>query len=72
MREALSASVAHMFDHEKLHRIMANYIPENARSGRLLERLGFEIEGQAKNYLHIAGVWRDHILTAKTTPDFSF
>lgn len=72
MFEALSASVAHMFDHEKLHRIMANYIPENTRSGRLLERLGFEIEGQAKNYLHIAGVWRDHILTAKTNPDFSF
>ena len=68
MFEALCAAIAHMFEHEKLHRIMANYLPENERSGRLLARLGFEIEGRAKDYLHIAGRWRDHILTAKINP----
>jgi ribosomal-protein-alanine N-acetyltransferase len=69
MHEALEASITHMFEVERLHRIMANYVPENARSGRLLARLGFEIEGRAKDYLHIAGQWRDHILTAKTNPN---
>ncbi len=72
MFEALEASIAFMFEHENLHRIMANYVPENERSGRLLARLGFEIEGRAKDYLHIAGAWRDHILTAKTNPNFRF
>ena len=70
MHEALAAAIAYMFEIEQLHRIMANYVPENERSGRLLARLGFEIEGKAKNYLHIAGQWRDHILTAKTNPNF--
>ena len=65
MFEALNASIQHMFEQEKLHRIMANYVPENERSARLLKRLGFEIEGLAKSYLHIAGAWRDHVLTAK-------
>ena len=37
----------------------------NERSGRLLERLGFEKEGYAKRYLKIDGLWEDHVLTAK-------
>jgi ribosomal-protein-alanine N-acetyltransferase len=44
---------------------MANYMPRNDRSGRLLERLGFEKEGIAKRYLKIDGLWEDHVLTAK-------
>ncbi len=70
MFEALQASIAYMFEQQDLHRIMANYVPENTRSGDLLDRLGFEIEGRAKDYLHIAGAWRDHILTAKINPRF--
>lgn len=69
MYEALSRAIAYMFETENLHRIMANYIPENKRSGALLARLGFEIEGKARNYLHIDGRWRDHILTAKINPN---
>ena len=41
------------------------------RSGALLARLGFEKEGYAKDYLLIDGQWRDHVLTALTTPDWS-
>ncbi|MBL8519491.1 MAG: GNAT family N-acetyltransferase [Betaproteobacteria bacterium] len=70
MREALSASNAYMFGEQKLHRIAANYRPENVRSGRLLQRLGFTIEGYAKDYLFIDGAWRDHILTSKVNPAF--
>ena len=71
MYEALDAAIAYMFEVEKLHRIMANYVPENERSGKLLARIGFEIEGRAKDYLHIAGQWRDHVLTAKTNARFT-
>ena len=30
-----------MFAELKLHRIMANYIPDNVRSAAVLEKLGF-------------------------------
>lgn len=71
MQEALTALIAHMFDDRGLHRIMANYMPRNTRSGRLLTRLGFEQEGRARDYLMIAGKWEDHILTAKINPEAS-
>lgn len=69
MQEALRAGIAWAFDELDLHRIMANYLPRNERSARLLALLGFEREGYAKSYLNIAGVWEDHILTAKIRPD---
>ncbi|BBN52682.1 hypothetical protein TRE132_08070 [Pseudomonas chlororaphis subsp. aurantiaca] len=65
MHEALQTAIGHMFDELKLHRIMANYIPDNQRSAALLERLGFEREGYARAYLQIAGRWQDHVLTAR-------
>lgn len=70
MREALSATIDYAFRELRLHRIMANYRPENARSARLLERLGFVREGFARDYLFIDGAWRDHVLTSKTNPAF--
>ena len=70
MSEALRATNAFVFEEMKLHRIMANYRPENTRSGRLLERLGFAREGLARDYLFIDGAWRDHVLTALTNPAF--
>lgn len=68
MREALAAATAFVFDQMGLHRIMANYMPRNERSGRLLEHLGFAREGLAKDYLLIAGRWEDHVLTALVNP----
>lgn len=68
MFEALEAAVAYMFNTLHFHRIMANYLPRNERSGRLLRRLGFVVEGYARDYLFIDGAWRDHILTALTNP----
>ncbi|MBV8364939.1 MAG: GNAT family N-acetyltransferase [Candidatus Eremiobacteraeota bacterium] len=66
MREALQALIGFGFAELQLHRIMANYQPRNARSGGLLKRLGFVIEGTAKEYLRINGVWEEHVLTALT------
>jgi ribosomal-protein-alanine N-acetyltransferase len=69
MHEALEAGLAWAFDELDLHRVMANYLPHNERSARLLERLGFEREGYARDYLQIAGQWQDHVLTAKIRRD---
>ncbi|MCJ8298752.1 MAG: 30S ribosomal protein S5 alanine N-acetyltransferase, partial [Pseudomonadales bacterium] len=52
----------------KLHRIMANYIPENVRSAKVLEKVGFKKEGYSPSYLKIAGKWQDHVLTALINP----
>jgi ribosomal-protein-alanine N-acetyltransferase len=70
MAEALRASNAFVFDSMRLHRIMANHRPENERSARLLERLGFVREGLAKDYLFINGAWCDHVLTSLTHPAY--
>lgn len=66
MKEALEKAIHYMFKEQNLHRIMANYMPANLRSAKLLQKLGFVIEGKAANYLLINGYWEDHILTALT------
>ncbi len=70
MVEALTATNAFVFDRLRLHRIMASYRPENSRSARVLERLGFAREGIARDFLFIDGAWRDHVLTALVHPAF--
>ncbi|QRN55781.1 GNAT family N-acetyltransferase [Dyella caseinilytica] len=65
MQEILRPGIDWAFDELDLHRVMANYLPRNERSAKLLTQLGFEREGYAKRYLQIAGVWEDHILTAR-------
>lgn len=65
MQEILKPCIHYMFAHKGLHRIMANHLPNNTRSARLLHKLGFAREGYAKRYLKIAGQWQDHILRAK-------
>jgi ribosomal-protein-alanine N-acetyltransferase len=69
MTEACRAGIDFIFKQVRLHRIMANYIPGNVRSGAVLTRLGFTTEGTAKSYLYIGGAWQDHVLTSLTNPD---
>ena len=64
MTAVVKKGIEIMFKEYGLHRIMANYMPGNARSARLLERCGFVREGYAKAYLKIAGRWEDHVLTS--------
>lgn len=66
MSEAVGRAIQYLFEEENIHRIMANYMPSNVKSARLLSKLGFVIEGQAKQYLLINGQWEDHILTSLT------
>jgi [ribosomal protein S5]-alanine N-acetyltransferase len=68
MRECLEAAIRYVFVGLELHRVMANYQPENTRSARLLDGLGFEREGVARAYLKINGVWTDHVLTSLINP----
>jgi ribosomal-protein-alanine N-acetyltransferase len=69
MTEACREGIRYMFEEVRLHRIMANYMPHNERSARVLKRLGFTIEGRAKDYLFLAGRWQDHVLTSLTNPN---
>lgn len=64
MGEALTLILPYAFETLKLRRIVAAYMPRNTRSGKLLQRLGFRIDGRARNYLQINGHWEDHILTS--------
>ncbi|NQE49827.1 GNAT family N-acetyltransferase [Herbaspirillum rubrisubalbicans] len=68
MHEALTCAIGFVFSTLELHRIMANYRPENIRSHVLLQRLGFQQEGRAASYLKIDGEWRDHVLSSLINP----
>ena len=68
MTEALKIGIRYVFSEVKLHRIGANYLPQNQRSANLLKRLGFSVDGYARDYLYIAGQWQDHILTSLVNP----
>jgi [ribosomal protein S5]-alanine N-acetyltransferase len=70
MREGLLCTITHAFETLDLNRVMANFLPGNFRSARLLSGLGFKIEGFAKDYLCIAGRWEDHILTSVLRRDW--
>ena len=71
MSEAIAAGLEEMFSPRvNLHRVQAAYRPENLRSGRVLERLGFRQEGVAPHYLYIDGAWRDHVVTSLRNPGF--
>ncbi|MEP6504214.1 MAG: GNAT family N-acetyltransferase [Betaproteobacteria bacterium] len=72
MTEALVAGLDEMFSPRvNLHRVQAAYRPENVRSARVLERLGFQAEGLAPAYLYIDGAWRDHVVTSLRNPNFA-
>lgn len=69
MTEAVSGGVAFAFQTWKLHRVAANYMPQNHRSADVLRRCGFQVEGRASAYLLINGRWEEHVLTSITNPD---
>jgi ribosomal-protein-alanine N-acetyltransferase len=59
---AVRAMTAWAFDELGLHRVEAACVPANTPSRRVLEKAGFELEGQARAYLKINGAWADHLL----------
>jgi ribosomal-protein-alanine N-acetyltransferase len=63
MTEALQAALQYLFQKLNLHRVSANYMPNNQASARVLGKCGFKKEGIAEDYLCIAGKWERHVLT---------
>jgi ribosomal-protein-alanine N-acetyltransferase len=70
MYEALQASNEYVFKQLNIHRVMANFMPHNVRSNAVLRRLGFTVEGYARDYLYVNGAWRDHVLTSLTNHEW--
>jgi ribosomal-protein-alanine N-acetyltransferase len=62
MSEAVRLVMPLAFSGLALNRVEAACLPDNRASIRVLEKAGFRPEGQARAYLAIDGVWRDHLL----------
>jgi ribosomal-protein-alanine N-acetyltransferase len=68
---AVALVTDHCFQTLGMHRLEVNIRPENVASLRVVEKLGFRLEGLRKRYLHINGEWHDHLsfaLTAEEVP----
>lgn len=57
---ALALATDYCFQVMGLHRMEVNIRPENAKSMRVVQKLGLRDEGLRERYLHIDGDWRDH------------
>ncbi|MCW8924763.1 MAG: GNAT family N-acetyltransferase [Xanthomonadales bacterium] len=60
MTEGMLQVIRHAFDKLGLHRLEANIQPDNLASIALVQGVGFQYEGLARNLLKINGEWRDH------------
>lgn len=68
---AVAMATDYCFEGLGLHRMEINIRPENTKSLRVVEKLGFRDEGLRKDFLHIDGRWTDHrsfALTATEAP----
>ena len=68
--EAVAVALAFAFEDLGLHRIEISIIPRNARSHRVVEKLGIRKEGVAERYLQIDGIWEDHTRYAITQEEW--
>lgn len=71
MSRAVPVALRFAFEGLGLRRVEAASMPENLASQRVLEKAGFRREGFAREYLCIAGQWRDHVLFAILAREFA-
>jgi ribosomal-protein-alanine N-acetyltransferase len=69
--EAVRGILAFGFGAASLHRVQVAIMPRNARSIRVVEKVGFRREGYAERYLCIAGAWEDHAIFAMTADEWA-
>lgn len=67
--EALARVLRDVHADLDVHRVEAQYLPENARAAALLARLGFRVEGVARGALRVRGAWRDLFVAARLPDD---
>ncbi len=70
MPEAVVVLARFAFEDLYLHRLQISIIPRNARSRRVMDKLGLREEGTAERYLEINGVWEDHVRYAITSEEW--
>ena len=68
--EAASAVVADLIERHGCHRIVGQLSPENARSARLLEKLGMHVESLAPKSYWCRGAWDDNLVYAMSDEDW--
>jgi ribosomal-protein-alanine N-acetyltransferase len=68
--EGSKLALGFAFGDAGLHRVQAGVMPRNARSIRVIEKLGMRFEGVAQRYLLINGVWEDHRMYAMTLDEW--
>lgn len=61
---AVALATDYCFQELGMHRMEICIRPENAKSLRVVEKLGFRYEGLRRRYIHIDGDWRDHVCFA--------
>lgn len=64
MTESVAAVMRFAFEYIGLKRVEACFMPANVRSGKLLQSLGFQVEGLLRRSLEVDGVWEDHHISA--------
>jgi ribosomal-protein-alanine N-acetyltransferase len=69
--EAVAVVLRFAFEDLGLHRVEAAVVPRNARSRRVVEKLGLRPEGISERFLQIRGVWEDHVRYAITTEEWA-
>jgi ribosomal-protein-alanine N-acetyltransferase len=66
---ALALVLDHAFATLDLARVEANIQPDNLASRRVVEKLGFRLDGLRPGHLHVNGAWRDHLRYELTRED---
>jgi ribosomal-protein-alanine N-acetyltransferase len=66
---ALALVLDHAFATLDLPRVEANIQPDNVASRRVVEKLGFRLDGLRPGHLHVNGAWRDHLRYELTLAD---
>lgn len=71
MQEAMRIVLPHCFEALQTHRVEAEIEPDNHRSARLAERLGFRREGLLRDRLCVAGEPRSSWMYSLLRPEWS-
>lgn len=71
MQEAIHSVLNYAFTELDLYRIGAVTFPENTSSNRLLEKLGFTVEGKLRGYLYQQNQSHDALIFSLLKPEWS-